>query len=59
MHVPARRPDELAKELRALLLAPNRRNGLALAGRDRVLARYRWERIAAETVQLYSGLPRR
>jgi D-inositol-3-phosphate glycosyltransferase len=57
--VPARRPDQLAKELRTLLFAPNWRNALALAARDRVLARYGWERIAAETVRLYSRLPRR
>jgi glycosyltransferase involved in cell wall biosynthesis len=58
LHVRAGRPGQLAKELRILLQAPVRRRALALAGRDRILARYNWERIAAETVRLYSQLPR-
>jgi D-inositol-3-phosphate glycosyltransferase len=58
VHVRAGRPGQLAKELRPLLQAPVRRRALALAGRDRILARYNWERVATETVRLYSRLPR-
>ncbi|WP_445183954.1 glycosyltransferase [Pseudonocardia sp. Cha107L01] len=56
LHVPARRPDQLARVARVLLREPCRRTGLGLAGRDRVLARYGWRRVATETVQLYERL---
>jgi glycosyltransferase involved in cell wall biosynthesis len=56
LHVPARRPDLLARTTRALLLDGCRRCGLAMAGRDRILARYGWRRVATETQLLYERL---
>jgi glycosyltransferase involved in cell wall biosynthesis len=54
--VPPRRPDLLSRALRGFLAAPDRRVALAIAGRDRVLSRYGWARIGAETVRLYERL---
>ena len=57
LHVPPRRPDELAAALRGLLASPDRdRAPSAWPGRDRVLARYAWDRVAAATDR---GLPSR
>ncbi|WP_219414144.1 glycosyltransferase [Pseudonocardia nigra] len=51
--VPARRPDALATALRDLLASPTRGTAFGIAGRDRVLARYDWERVAAATALAY------
>ena len=51
--VPPRRPDVLAGDLRRLLAAPTRALAFGIAGRDRVLARYGWDRIAASTLGVY------
>ncbi len=40
------RPDMLAHALRRLLSDPVRRAGFGLAGRERAVMRYRWDRIA-------------
>ena len=51
--VPPRRPDALAGALRRLLAAPTQALAFGIAGRDRVLARYCWDRIADSTVAVY------
>jgi D-inositol-3-phosphate glycosyltransferase len=51
--VPPRRPDALAAALRELLASPTIAAAYGIAGRDRVLARYGWERVAAATEQVY------
>ncbi|MDT7569393.1 MAG: hypothetical protein QOG76_8017, partial [Pseudonocardiales bacterium] len=56
LHVLPRRPDQLARTTRRLLLDRCRRTGFAMAGRDRILSRYGWTRIASETVRLYERL---
>jgi glycosyltransferase involved in cell wall biosynthesis len=51
--VPPRRPDVLAAALRGLLAAPTQALAFGIAGRDRVLARYGWDRIADCTLAVY------
>ena len=51
--VPPRRPDVLAGALRRLLAAPTQALAFGIAGRDRVLARYGWDRIADSTMAVY------
>jgi D-inositol-3-phosphate glycosyltransferase len=51
--VPPRRPDALATALRGLLAAPTQALAFGIAGRDRVLARYGWDRIADCTAAVY------
>ncbi|USX53785.1 glycosyltransferase [Lentzea sp. HUAS12] len=53
VHVPPGRPRQLAKVLRGLLDDGVRREQFGVAGRDRASARYSWERIAADTVEVY------
>jgi glycosyltransferase involved in cell wall biosynthesis len=52
--VPPRRPDLLAAALRDLLGSPTRATAFGIAGRDRVLARYDWERVATATQAVYT-----
>jgi glycosyltransferase involved in cell wall biosynthesis len=52
--VPPRRPDALASALRTLLAAPTQALGYGIAGRDRVLARYGWDRVADATAAVYA-----
>jgi glycosyltransferase involved in cell wall biosynthesis len=52
--VPPRRPDALASALRTLLAAPTQALAFGIAGRDRVLARYGWDRIADATAGVYA-----
>jgi D-inositol-3-phosphate glycosyltransferase len=54
--VPPRRPDVLAAALRDLLGSPTMGTAYGIAGRDRVLARYDWERVAAATAQVYGDV---
>jgi glycosyltransferase involved in cell wall biosynthesis len=54
--VPPRRPDALAAALRELLASPTMGAAYGIAGRDRVLARYGWERVAAATEQVYGDV---
>jgi D-inositol-3-phosphate glycosyltransferase len=54
--VPPRRPDALAAALRDLLGSPTLGAAFGIAGRDRVLARYDWERIALSTVLVYEDV---
>lgn len=58
VQVPPRNPGAIAKVLRALLPNGTRREVLGAAGRDRMRARYSWDRIAAELVQVYSAVSR-
>jgi D-inositol-3-phosphate glycosyltransferase len=53
LHVPPRRPDVLAATFRGLVGNPARQLAFGLAGRDRVLARYTWDRVAAATERVY------
>jgi D-inositol-3-phosphate glycosyltransferase len=54
--VPPRRPDALAAALRDLLGSPTRATAFGIAGRDRVLARYDWERVATATHAVYADV---
>lgn len=51
--VPPRRPDVLARALRALLTEATMPEAYGIAGRDRVLACYAWSRIATATAAAY------
>jgi D-inositol-3-phosphate glycosyltransferase len=51
--VPPRRPDALAAALRGLLATPTQALTFGIAGRDRVIARYGWDRIADCTLAVY------
>ncbi len=53
LHVPPRRPAVLATALRELLATPAMLEAFGIAGRDRALARYGWNRIAAATAEIY------
>jgi D-inositol-3-phosphate glycosyltransferase len=56
VHVPPRRPDLLASVLAGLLADPARRAALGAAGARRARRRYRWDRIARGTLDVYAGL---
>jgi glycosyltransferase involved in cell wall biosynthesis len=51
--VPPRSPSELAAAVRRLLAAPGLTDALGAAGRDRAVARYGWDRVAAATADVY------
>ena len=52
-HVPPREPLAFIKVMRRLLADPMVRGAYGAAGRDRVEARYSWDRIAVDTVHAY------
>jgi len=54
--VPPRRPDLLARVLNQLLADPARRLAMAQAGRERVLGRYGWGRVAEQTEACYRSV---
>ena len=56
VHVPPRRPAEVADVLRELLTDPVRRNAYGRAGAARARSRYSWSRVAASTLQTYDDL---
>ncbi|MFI6096422.1 glycosyltransferase [Lentzea sp. NPDC051213] len=58
VQVPPRNPRAIAKALRTLLPDSSRRLLLGAAAHDRAQARYSWDRIAAELVQVYSAVSR-
>ncbi|TDO18502.1 glycosyltransferase involved in cell wall biosynthesis [Mycobacterium sp. BK086] len=51
-----RRPRECADVVTGILRDSFLRRSLGLAGRDRVCARYTWDRVAAETCDIYERL---
>jgi D-inositol-3-phosphate glycosyltransferase len=61
LHVPARNPVALANALTRLLENDVMNETYGVAGRDRVVARYSWDRIAWDTLRVYdsmTGVPR-
>ncbi|GAA1270804.1 glycosyltransferase family 1 protein [Sphaerisporangium rubeum] len=54
--VPPRRPRAVARALRDLLAAPERRASIAQAGLRRARARYGWPQVAARTESVYRSL---
>jgi D-inositol-3-phosphate glycosyltransferase len=52
-HVPPRDPGALTRTLHALLADDTERYEFGVAGRDRVCARYSWDRIASDTLHMY------
>ena len=56
VHVPPRRPAEVADALRDLLTDPVRRSAYGRAGAARARSRYSWARVAASTLQTYDDL---
>ncbi|MFD1052406.1 glycosyltransferase, partial [Kibdelosporangium lantanae] len=53
VHVHPRSPRTLVAALRRLISDDVMRESYGMAGRDRVVARYTWNRIAADTSQVY------
>jgi D-inositol-3-phosphate glycosyltransferase len=53
VHVPPRNPHALAGTLRELLRSSAMVEAYGAAGRDRAIVRYGWDRIAAETAEVY------
>jgi D-inositol-3-phosphate glycosyltransferase len=53
IHVPPRRPDQLGAALRDLLAAPAMVEAFGIAGRDRAVSCYGWDRVAASVVGVY------
>ncbi len=51
--VPTRSPEAVAAAARRLLTDATTRATFGLAGRDRVLARYTWDRVAEDTLRAY------
>jgi glycosyltransferase involved in cell wall biosynthesis len=51
--VPPGDPEAMADAIRTLLSAPERREAMGRAGRERVCAEFDWEDAARETVQVY------
>jgi D-inositol-3-phosphate glycosyltransferase len=59
VHVPARRPDRLARALAALLGDAPRRAALGEAGARRARERYGWDTVAVGTLRAYQAVLRR
>jgi D-inositol-3-phosphate glycosyltransferase len=53
LHVPPRRPREVARALRALLDDPDLRRSMGAAGVRRARGRYSWDTVAASTLAAY------
>ncbi|MDT5096482.1 MAG: D-inositol-3-phosphate glycosyltransferase [Mycobacterium sp.] len=51
--IPPRKPAEIAAAINPLLRDSFLRQALGLAGRDRVCARYSWDRVAVDTMRIY------
>jgi len=56
VHVPPRRPEQLAGVLRPLLDSPEVRRALGAAGVRRVRSRYGWDHVADATLDVYGAL---
>lgn len=59
IHVAPRAPRQIARAVELLRGDPDLRRALGRAGYGRVRARYAWERVAAETLDVYRGVARR
>jgi glycosyltransferase involved in cell wall biosynthesis len=59
VHVPPRRPRQLAAAVAGLLADPEVRATLGSAGARRARRRYGWDRIARSTLEVYATLPAR
>lgn len=53
VHVPPRRPQALAATLRGLLADPIWCAGLGMAGRDRAVSRFSWDRTVMDVLRAY------
>jgi D-inositol-3-phosphate glycosyltransferase len=53
LHVPPRRPDEVAMAIGYLLGRPEARAAMGAAGAERARRRYGWNAVAAETLAAY------
>jgi glycosyltransferase involved in cell wall biosynthesis len=51
--IPPKKPSEIAAAINPLLRDSFLRQSLGMAGRDRVCARYSWDRVAADTMHIY------
>jgi glycosyltransferase involved in cell wall biosynthesis len=58
VHVPPRRPDEVALALRTLLRKPDLREAMGAAGQQRARRRYGWDAIAEATLTAYGTVGR-
>jgi glycosyltransferase involved in cell wall biosynthesis len=56
VHVPPRRPDEVAVALRTLLRKPDLRAAMGAAGLQRARLRYGWDAIAQATLATYGAV---
>jgi len=56
IHLPPRRPDEVATALRALLAQPEVRAAMGAAGLQRARRRYGWDAIAQATLAAYGAV---
>jgi D-inositol-3-phosphate glycosyltransferase len=56
VHVPPRRPRELAATLRRVLDDPDGLRAMGVAGAQRARRRYGWARIAADTAAVYGSM---
>lgn len=54
LHVPPRSPRALADALKPLLADPVMNESLGMAGRDRAVARYSWDRVAQDILRVYT-----
>jgi D-inositol-3-phosphate glycosyltransferase len=55
LHVPPRRPDQIAGALRTLLADPALRKALGAAGRERAAAHYAMDRVVTGTLRAYAS----
>jgi D-inositol-3-phosphate glycosyltransferase len=58
VHVPPRRPRELAATLRRALDDPDGLRAMGVAGAQRARRRYTWARVAADTAAVYGAMAR-
>ena len=56
--VPPRDSPAIGRAVRTLLDSPERRTAFGRAGRERALAHYTWDRVAASTAEIYSQVIR-
>ena len=59
LHVPAKRPVEVAKRIRTLLSDETQLHALGIAAADRARSRYAWPRVAGETAKVYDKVIQR